>query len=505
MKTVHKRNGMAVPVRGLARALLLIGVLTAMFSLAPAAGAETGKQALILASTVTGGTASAEAARATADGFTVTLVSDATWATMTAAQFAEYQLVVVGDPTCSSVPAVVSQNAAALASAVMGHAGTNTKAGNRLLIGTDPRFHYSQGGQTLIEDGIDFAGVQEGATGLYLDFTCVDPDYDGNGIPDAQDKLLPLLTIATPNWSQNQGPPCGGDVSLIANAAQFSTLHSSTLRGWSCSVHESFPSFPTDWSPLAIATDTPTHPTCGTDVDTGAAKCGEAYLLIAGSGITSSAPNLALNPPTATNPVGTQHTVTATVTNTNGSAAAGVHVTFVVTGANAGAAGTCVPATCNSDSAGHVTFTYTGANAGDDTINASITVEGSTQTATASKTWGTTDDTEPPMCMLTVKSAGPPATIQIMIVDGGSGLASIVVTTSSNADTPVPPFTVGTNLAQLITATKIDQTKGSSVAITVTDVDGNVTKCDPLWPGKKLAQAKKTAHKSMSRHARHSS
>ncbi len=34
-----------------------------------------------------------------------------------------------------------------------------------------------------------------------------------------------------------------------------------------------------------------------------------------------------------------------------------------------------------------MTFTYNGANAGDDTINASITVDGSTQTATASKTW----------------------------------------------------------------------------------------------------------------------
>ena len=61
-------------------------------------------------------------------------------------------------------------------------------------------------------------------------------------------------------------------------------------------MHETFPKFPADWTPLAIATDTPTKPTCGSDVDTGAPKCGEAYILIAGSGIVVEAPNLSLDP-----------------------------------------------------------------------------------------------------------------------------------------------------------------------------------------------------------------
>ena len=56
---------------------------------------------------------------------------------------------------------------------------------------------------------------------------------------------------------------------------------------------------------------------------------------------------------------------------------------FVVTGANAGATGACVPADCKTDADGKVTFTYTGTKAGDDTINAAITVDGSRQTATA--------------------------------------------------------------------------------------------------------------------------
>jgi len=370
------------------RLVLMLGVLLSIFVLGSAtASAETGKKALILNSSVTGGAASSEATEAVNNGFAVTLVSDAQWLAMTTAQFSDYQMIVVGDPTCSSLNPVVSQNAAALAGAVMG-GGSNTKAGNRVLIGTDPRFHLFQGGDKLIARAIAFAGVQEGASGLYLDFTCFDQDWDGNGVPDGQDKLLPLLTIdPTPGWTQNQGPPCGGDVSLISNAAQFSTLHSSDLRGWSCSVHESFPTFPSDWNALAIATDTPTHPTCGTDVDTGAAKCGEAYLLIAGSGITSEAPNLDLTPKTATNPVGTTHTVTATVTNPNGTPRSGVTVTFVVTGANAGAAVTCDPASCVTGADGKVKGTWTGVNEGDDTINASITVDGSRQSATASKKW----------------------------------------------------------------------------------------------------------------------
>ena len=403
-------------------AFALVAGLLASNSLA--ATAETGKKALILDSTVTGGSFSLEAQRAAALGFgPIDLVDNSTWATMTAAQFADYQLIIIGDPTCSSLPQAVSQNATALADAVMARSGGNAKVGNRILIGTDPVFHQTQGGQKLIDTAIEFAGIQDGASGLYLDFSCNDPDYDANGTGDGQQFLLPRLTIDTPNWTQNAGPPCGGSVSLISNAAQFATLHTSDLQGWNCSVHESFPTFPTDWSALAVATDTATHPTCGTDVDTGASVCGEAYLLVAGTGIVVVAPNIGLDPPSATNPVGTTHTVTATVTNDDGTPRSGQHVDFVVTGANAGVSGTCVPASCDTDANGHVTFTYTGSNAGDDTINASITVGGSTQKATAAKTW--TVPPAPTSLVLTPASATNPVGVEhcvTALVTDGSGV-----------------------------------------------------------------------------------
>ena len=101
---------------------------------------------------------------------------------------------------------------------------------------------------------------------------------------------------------------------------------------------------------------------------------------------TTPTPSLGLDPPTDTNPVGTQHTVTATVAS-SGSPLSGVVVSWSVTGANAGATGTCLPASCATGADGKVAFTYTGATAGDDTINASITVSGTLVTATAAKKW----------------------------------------------------------------------------------------------------------------------
>ena len=202
------------------------------------------------------------------------------------------------------------------------------------------------------------------------------------------EKLLPLLTVdPAASWSENPSPPCGASASLISNVAQFSTLTSANLQGWFCSVHMTFPTYPTDWAPLALATDTPSKPTCGNDVDTGLPACGESYILISGVGITTTAPNLELDPLTGENPVGTPHTVTATVTNADDTPRSGVTVSWVVTGANAGASGVCVPATCITGADGKVSFTYTGTNIGDDTINAAISVDGSRQTATAAKTW----------------------------------------------------------------------------------------------------------------------
>ena len=96
---------------------------------------------------------------------------------------------------------------------------------------------------------------------------------------------------------------------------------------------------------------------------------------------------LTLSPAAATNPVGTSHTVTATVTQ-DGSGVEGVVVRFTVTGS------VTTSGTCTTDSAGQCTFTYTGpALPGADLISAFADLNGNGMidvgepVATATKAW----------------------------------------------------------------------------------------------------------------------
>ncbi|HEY2294225.1 MAG TPA: hypothetical protein VGM86_26285, partial [Thermoanaerobaculia bacterium] len=76
--------------------------------------------------------------------------------------------------------------------------------------------------------------------------------------------------------------------------------------------------------------------------------------------------------------------------------------------------------------------------------------------------------------------AGPPTQLQVTVSDPQTGIQSIEVTQSDNADTPVPPFTVGTTDPVTITATKINQSQSAHVTIVVTDLAGNTVTCDPV-------------------------
>lgn len=84
-----------------------------------------------------------------------------------------------------------------------------------------------------------------------------------------------------------------------------------------------------------------------------------------------------------------------------------------------------------------------------------------------------------PSCALTAVIAGPPKQLQITVQDSTSGLQSVVVTEASNATISVPPFTLGTTSPVVVTATKIDDSQGATVALRVTNQAGLVTDCDP--------------------------
>jgi uncharacterized protein (DUF2141 family) len=97
---------------------------------------------------------------------------------------------------------------------------------------------------------------------------------------------------------------------------------------------------------------------------------------------------LVLTPPADTNPAGTPHTVTATVTDATGQPISGVRVTFSVSGANPR-----TPTSATTNASGQATFTYTGVVAGTDTIsayadtNSSGTQDAGEPSGTAAKVW----------------------------------------------------------------------------------------------------------------------
>jgi hypothetical protein len=109
------------------------------------------------------------------------------------------------------------------------------------------------------------------------------------------------------------------------------------------------------------------------------------------SGVES---DINLTPKVATGPAGGEHTLTATVLEEGTGPVAGAPVTFVLSGQNTGVKGTCTtpkgaPApSCATDATGGVKFSYADLNgAGEDQIDASVTVKGSTEHATATKIW----------------------------------------------------------------------------------------------------------------------
>jgi hypothetical protein len=212
------------------------------------------KHALVYGPSVTvpghAGLTSQEAKDLVAQGWTVTVVSAAKWDGMTATQFKQYQLLVIGDPHCTEGPATYLTTAAS----------NETKwapvvKGNVLVIGSDPVYHYDYGAGlpgpgVLITKGLAYAGQQTGKTGLYLDLSC----YYDNGF---YHQSVPILNGLEAGFVVNSGG--NTTVVKVATAPPVATLTSADLSNWHTSVHEYFASWPADFVPFAIATTvTPT-------------------------------------------------------------------------------------------------------------------------------------------------------------------------------------------------------------------------------------------------------
>ena len=222
------------------RLAVVLSVVAAVAAVS--AGTAAAGPVLILNSSVTGGMASDEALAAIAAGKTVELASDAQWAAKTAAEFGAYDALILGDPTCTGG----AGNAASIAAAEANRTTwTPTIDGNIVIIGTDEVFHRGQGGQTLTNSAVKFAGDAAGKTGLMISLSCY--YHDSTGVTHNIPVLDGFGTFTS------VGVDCYNDAHIVATHPALAGLTDASLSNWSCSVHEAFAAFPSSFLTLAIA------------------------------------------------------------------------------------------------------------------------------------------------------------------------------------------------------------------------------------------------------------
>ena len=203
--------------------------------------------------------------------------------------------------------------------------------------------------------------------------------------------------------------------------------------------------------------------------------------------------SVSLAPKTATNPVNTEHCVTATVLDQNNAPLTGIRVDFAVTGVNP------TVGFAFTDATGKAAFCYTGANVGGDTITASV----GTLSDTASKTWtasnpgadvavakSCTPTTVLPggqvTCTLTVTNAGPADAADVVVTDslssgttlvgtpGGGGFACVTSGTSPQVSCTLASLASGSTAAVTVVM-RVGENVGPDTALTDTATVSSAT------------------------------
>jgi hypothetical protein len=275
---------------------------------ARAQAAPNNTSVLILEGSVTGGSSSLEAVAAANLGYTVVVANDATWASMSAADFASYRAIVVGDPTC-----VYGE------SAVDGAINTGSVwgpelDGNIVIIGTDPVFHATQPGPTteqegaaaLIEKAMAFVlstPISADRTGAYLSLGCAHDPLGGGSTGN-----VALLDYVGNGDFTVEETDCHNDAHITAFHPALDGLTDADLSDWGCSVHSIFTTWDSGmFEVLAIGDNLGDS---YTDED---GSVGSPYILAAG--VCNSTPTItvSLNPTSFWPPNNQMGNVAATV------------------------------------------------------------------------------------------------------------------------------------------------------------------------------------------------
>jgi hypothetical protein len=350
----------------------LIGLALIPPTLAHAVPTNSPPRVLILDETVTGGAASQEAAAAllAIPGCAVDVVSSTNWylipATGTGGPtgfgFDQYRALIIGDPLCQNGPGYVDGMTALNATKAL---WTPACSGNIIIEGVDNAWHAAAasyplamaGADKTLKRGIAFAANDPTRTGFYYAMSCF---YDTltNVI------VVPHLTGIGKFKVRNYSGICFNDAHIVATHPIFTAAPALTdagLSNWGCSTHEGFDAWPPSFTVMAIALTNGAY--TATDGSNGV-----PYILLRGAGV-SVISSISLDPPAATNDLGTTHTVCATVA-TNVSPRTSVPVTFTIaSGPNA-----VTNHIVLTDSNGVACFTYTGnGGPGLDYITASYT------------------------------------------------------------------------------------------------------------------------------------
>jgi lysophospholipase L1-like esterase len=224
--------------------------------------ASAADRVLVLDSTVLGST-SPEVQRIQALGLEADVVDAAGWKAKSAADFASYRAIVLGDQSCSGNAQAAEETADVWGPKING---------NVMVVGTDPVYHDGQGGRGLTDAGIAYATDQPGKTGAYLTLSCY---YHGA----AENTPVPLLDgLSSAGSFTVRGVGCYNDAHITAEDSALGDLTDATLSNWSCSVHEAFDGYPSDFVTLAIARD------IGETYTAPDGSVGTPYILARGSG-----------------------------------------------------------------------------------------------------------------------------------------------------------------------------------------------------------------------------
>jgi Bacterial Ig-like domain (group 1) len=187
----------------------------------------------------------------------------------------------------------------------------------------------------------------------------------------------------------------------------------------------------------------------------GQVDAGEPTAMATKTYVAAAPRTITVSPATSTNPVGTQHCVTATVTDQFGNPNAGIPVRFTVTGANPRSA------VVNTNPSGQATFCYTGTNLGTDTITA---------TADANKD-GTFAVTEPTGTATKVYVSRVPATVMLSPPADTNTVGEQHCVTATATDSSGNPVTAGERIVFTVSGAN------SATGTRTTDASGQAVFC----------------------------